>query len=95
MQDDHHHQPSDMALRVKALETLPVDRGIVVPEAVDAILDFYEHWDSTAEIRYLVLLRRPAGTEGLDEAALAALVTRDSMVGTAVLADMAPDGRPA
>lgn len=39
-------------------------------------------WDSTAEVRYLVLPMRPAGTEGMDEAALAALVTRDSMIGT-------------
>src|SRR6266436_1809241 len=37
-------------------------------------------WDSTAEIRYLVLPERPAGTEGLDETALAALVTRDGMI---------------
>jgi nitrile hydratase len=42
-------------------------------------------WDSTAEIRYLVLPERPADTEGLDEDALAALVTRDGMVGTARL----------
>ena len=39
-------------------------------------------WDSTAEVRYLVIPMRPEGTEGLDEAALAALVTRDSMIGT-------------
>ena len=39
-------------------------------------------WDSTAELRYLVIPQRPAGTEGLDEDALAALVTRDSMNGT-------------
>ncbi|MBJ6370155.1 nitrile hydratase subunit alpha [Sedimentitalea arenosa] len=39
-------------------------------------------WDSTAEVRYLVLPMRPAGTDGLDRAALAALVTRDSMIGT-------------
>jgi nitrile hydratase len=39
-------------------------------------------WDSTAEIRYLVVPMRPEGTEGLDEAALADLVTRDSMIGT-------------
>jgi nitrile hydratase subunit alpha len=38
-------------------------------------------WDSTAELRYLVLAERPAGTEGLSEDALAALVTRDSMIG--------------
>ncbi|MGA2953075.1 MAG: nitrile hydratase subunit alpha [Caulobacteraceae bacterium] len=42
-------------------------------------------WDSTAELRYLVIPERPAGTEGLSEAALAALVTRDGMVGTARL----------
>ncbi|WP_028958221.1 nitrile hydratase subunit alpha [Sulfitobacter sp. 20_GPM-1509m] len=39
-------------------------------------------WDSTAEVRYLVIPQRPAGTEGMDEAALMDLVTRDSMIGT-------------
>ena len=41
-------------------------------------------WDSTAEVRYLVVPMRPPGTEGLDEDALATLVSRDSMVGTAL-----------
>jgi nitrile hydratase subunit alpha len=41
-------------------------------------------WDSTAEVRYLVLAERPAGTEGWDEEALAALVTRDAMIGVSV-----------
>jgi nitrile hydratase len=40
--------------------------------------------DSTADMRYLVLPTRPAGTEGMDEAALAALVTRDSMIGVSL-----------
>ena len=40
-------------------------------------------WDSTAEIRYLVLPERPAGTEGMTEEQLAALVTRNAMVGVA------------
>jgi nitrile hydratase subunit alpha len=40
--------------------------------------------DSTADLRYLVLPLRPAGSEGLDEAALAALVTRDCLIGTAL-----------
>ena len=40
-------------------------------------------WDSTAEIRYLVLPERPAGTERLSEEELASLVTRDSMIGVA------------
>lgn len=39
-------------------------------------------WDSTAEVRYLVIPQRPAGTEGLAEQQLAELVTRDSMIGT-------------
>jgi len=39
-------------------------------------------WDSTAEVRYLVVPQRPSGSELLDEAALAKLVTRDSMIGT-------------
>jgi nitrile hydratase subunit alpha len=40
-------------------------------------------WDSTADMRYMVLPERPAGTEGLDERQLAALVTRDAMLGVA------------
>ena len=43
-------------------------------------------WDSTAEIRYLVLPERPAGTEGLTEEQLAEIVTRDSMIGVARVA---------
>ncbi len=47
-------------------------------------------WDSTAEIRYVVVPMRPPGTDGLDEAALAALVTRDSMIGTGLALPPAP-----
>lgn len=50
--------------------------GVTLPETTRIRV-----WDSTAEIRYLVVPERPAGTEGMDEAALAALVTRDSMIG--------------
>lgn len=39
-------------------------------------------WDSTAEVRYLVIPQRPPGTDGLGEDELAALVSRDSMIGT-------------
>ena len=192
---DHEHQtvPSDPALRVKALESLLVEKGLVDRAALDALIDAYEHkigprngarvvarawsdpkykqrllrdadaaiaelgyggmqgehmvaventakvhnlvvctlcscypwpvlglppvwyksapyrsrsvidprgvlrefgldlredvevrvWDSTAEIRYLVVPERPAGTEGMSEETLAALVTRDAMVGVA------------
>ena len=194
--DEHgQHPPSDMELRVKALESLLVEKGLVDPAALDAIVDHYEHkvgprngarvvakawvepdyrahlerdataavaelgysgrqgehmvalfntpavhnmvvctlcscypwpvlglppvwyksapyrsravidprgvlaefgvtlppeigvrvWDSTAEVRYLVIPERPAGTEALSEEALAALVTRDGMIGTARL----------
>jgi len=201
---DHDHQavPSDVALRVKALESLLVEKGMVDPAAIDATVDLYENrvgprngarvvarawvdpayrkrllneatgtaaiaelgysgaqgeymivlentpkvhnlvvctlcscypwptlglppawyksapyrsravidprgvleefglelandvevrvWDSTAEIRYLVLPERPAGTERMSEEELAALVTRDSMVGVAKV--KAPQG---
>jgi len=192
MDHDHQELPSDPALRVMALESLLVEKGLVDPAALDALIDHYEHkvgprngarvvarawldpafkqrlladassavaelgyvsqgrehlvvlentperhnlvvctlcscypwpvlglpptwyksapyraravkdprgvlaefgvtlpasteirvFDSTAEVRYLVIPRRPAGTEGLGEAELAALVTRDSMIGT-------------
>jgi nitrile hydratase subunit alpha len=194
---DHDHQaaPSDLALRVAALESLLVEKGLVDPTALDLLVDTYEHrigprngakvvarawidpaykarllenataaiaelgfgglqgehmiaventpkvhnlvvctlcscyplpilglppvwyksapyrsravldprgvlaelgltlaseteirvWDSTAEIRYLVLPERPAGTEHLNEEQLASLVTRDAMIGVAVV----------
>lgn len=50
--------------------------GTDVPEGVELSVH-----DSTADVRYLVVPRRPAGTEGMSEGALAALVTRDSMIG--------------
>jgi nitrile hydratase subunit alpha len=54
--------------------------GLELPEEAEVRV-----WDSTAELRYLVLPERPAGTEQLSEEQLAALVTRDSMVGVAKL----------
>jgi nitrile hydratase subunit alpha len=193
--DDHDHQaiPSDLTLRVKALESLLVEKGLVDPAALDALIDMYQHkvgprngarvvarawvdpaykqrlltdatsaiaelgfsggqgehmvvventatvhnlvvctlcscypwptlglppvwyksapyrsravidprgvlrefganvpadvevrvWDSTAEVRYLVLPERPAGSEKMSEDELAALVTRDAMIGVA------------
>jgi len=42
-------------------------------------------WDSTSEVRFMVLPERPAGTEGMSEEELAALVTRDSMIGVTKL----------
>jgi nitrile hydratase len=165
--DDSHDLPSDPALRVKALESLLVEKGFVDPAALDALVEAYETkigphvgarvvarawtnlvvctlcscypwsvlglpptwyksapyrsravidprgvlrefgvelpeeteirvWDSTAELRYMVVPERPAGSEGLSEEALAALVTRDSMIGTALArAPAADEGAPA
>ena len=53
------------------------DFGISLPDAAQIRV-----WDSTAEIRYLVIPQRPAGTDNLSEDELATLVTRDSMIGT-------------
>jgi nitrile hydratase len=53
------------------------DFGVTLPAAKEIRV-----WDSTAEIRYLVLPERPAGTEGWSEEQLATLVTRNSMIGT-------------
>ena len=193
---DHSTVPSDPALRVKALESLLVEKGLVEPTALDAIVEYYEHkvgprngarvvarawtdpayktrlltdataaiaelgysgrqgehmvaventpavhnivvctlcscypwpvlglppawyksaayrsrsvieprvvlrefgldlpdeievrvWDSTAEVRYLVLPERPAGADAMTEEQLMALVTRDSMIGVAQVA---------
>jgi nitrile hydratase len=203
--EDHVHQdvPSDMALRVKSLESLLVEKRLVDPAALDALVDMYEHkvgprngarvvarawtdpaykrrlltngpaavgelgysgwqgqeltvventpkvhnlivctlcscypwpvlglppvwyksapyrsrvvidprgvlrelgtevpadvevrvWDSTADQRYMVLPERPAGTEALSEDALAALVTRDAMIGVAKVMPPQTGGR--
>jgi nitrile hydratase subunit alpha len=60
--------------------------GLSLDETVDVHV-----WDSTAELRYLVLPERPAGTEHLTEEQLAALVTRDAMVGVARVSAMPQD----
>jgi nitrile hydratase len=61
-------------------------RGVLKEFGVDLSEDAeIRVWDSNAELRYLVLPQRPAGTEGMSEEQLAELVTRDSMIGTAVV----------
>jgi nitrile hydratase len=52
------------------------DFGVTVPDEVEIRV-----WDSTAEVRYLVIPQRPEGTDGWSEERLAELVTRDSMIG--------------
>jgi len=62
-----------------------IDPRGVLKELGEAVTDDVEVrvWDSTAELRYLVLPERPAGTEGWTEEELAGIVTRDSMIGVA------------
>lgn len=60
------------------------EMGVALPEEVEVRV-----WDSTAEMRYLVIPERPAGTEGWREAELAALVTRDSMIGAGLVSSPA------
>ncbi|HSK61122.1 MAG TPA: nitrile hydratase subunit alpha [Actinomycetospora sp.] len=73
-----YKDPAYRAGMVRTPRRVLREMGLEVPEGRDI-----QVWDSSAEVRYLVLPRRPAGTEDLDAEALAALVTRDAMVGVA------------
>jgi nitrile hydratase subunit alpha len=67
-------------------------RGVLKELGLDLANDVEVRvWDSTAEIRYLVLPERPAGTEAMDEAQLATLVSRDAMIGVAKVTAPATD----
>ena len=63
--------------------------GLELPQNVEVRV-----WDSTAELRYMVLPERPPGTETLTEAQLAALVTRDAMIGVGKIAAPSAAARP-
>ncbi len=65
------------ARAVRAPRAVLAEFGVHLPEGQTVRV-----WDSTAEIRYLVIPQRPEGTEGWETGALAALVTRDAMIGT-------------
>ena len=72
-----------MSYRARAVSeprAVLADFGVAVPADTSVRV-----WDSTAEVRYLVMPMRPAGTDVLNEADLAALVTRDGMIGTALV----------
>jgi len=64
------------------------EMGLTIAEDVEVRV-----WDSSAEIRYLVLPERPGGTDGWDETRLATLVTRDAMIGVARAATPAGEDR--
>ncbi|MEA2782184.1 MAG: nitrile hydratase subunit alpha [Rhodospirillaceae bacterium] len=75
-----YKDPPYRSRMVREPRLLLAELGCLIDDSVDT-----QVWDSSAEARYLVLPERPAGTDGLSEQALAALVTRDSMIGVARL----------
>jgi nitrile hydratase len=75
-----YKDPPYRARMVREPRALLAEMGCPLPEEVEIRV-----WDSSAEVRYLVLPQRPPATAGMTEAELAASVTRDSMIGVARL----------
>ncbi|HKA93691.1 MAG TPA: nitrile hydratase subunit alpha [Acidimicrobiia bacterium] len=73
-----YKSPPYRSRMVREPRALLAEMGCEVPEDVEIRV-----WDSSAEVRYLVLPERPAATDGVGEAELAALVSRDAMIGVA------------
>ena len=76
-----YKEPAYRSRLVRAPRQLLAEMGLKLLERVEIRV-----WDSSAEVRYLVLPERPAGTERLNEAELASLITRDAMIGVAHVA---------
>ena len=75
-----YKSPPYRARAVRDPRGVLADFGVELPAETEVRV-----WDSTAELRYLVLPRRPSGTEGMGEEELATLVTRDSMIGVGLV----------
>ena len=75
-----YKSPPYRSRMVREPRALLAEMGCTLPDDTEIRV-----WDSSAEVRYLVLPERPVGTDALDEAGLAALVTRDGMIGVARL----------
>ncbi len=75
-----YKSPPYRARAVKEPRAVLAEFGVALPDGKEVRV-----WDSTAEMRYLVIPERPAGTEGWSEEQLAAIISRDSMIGTAVV----------
>ncbi|MEC3862451.1 nitrile hydratase subunit alpha [Mesobacterium sp. TK19101] len=71
-----YKSPAYRSRAVREPRAVLAEFGVSLPESTGIHV-----WDSTAEVRYLVIPERPEGSEGMDEQALAVLVTRDSMIG--------------
>jgi nitrile hydratase len=73
-----YKSPPYRARMVREPRTVLAEMGCDVPDDVEIRV-----WDSSAEVRYLVLPERPGGTDGSSEEELAAAVSRDTMIGVA------------
>jgi nitrile hydratase len=73
-----YKSPAYRSRIVREPRAVLAEMGLELPPSVEVRV-----WDSSAEVRYIVLPSRPPGTEGLSEAELAALVSRDAMIGVA------------
>jgi nitrile hydratase len=73
-----YKMPAYRSRAVSEPRALLREMGLEVPEGREIRV-----WDSSAEMRYMVLPRRPAGTEGLSETELVPLITRDALIGVA------------
>jgi nitrile hydratase len=73
--------PEYRARAVREPRAILREFGVALPDDVAVKV-----WDSSSEVRYLVLPKRPDGTEGMSEEELTKLVTRDSMIGTGLAA---------
>ena len=76
---DWYKSPPYRARVVREARALLVEMGLQIPDGVAIRV-----WDTSGETRYLVLPARPAGTEDFSEEQLAALVTRESMIGVSL-----------
>ena len=83
-----YKSPPYRARMVREPRALLREMGLDLPEAIEIRV-----WDSSAEIRYMVLPERPTGSDGKSEAELAALVSRDAMIGVARVAPPAAGAR--
>jgi nitrile hydratase len=80
-----YKDPGYRSRMVREPRALLAELGLTLDDDVEIRV-----WDSSSEVRYMILPERPAGTEGLSEEELAALVTRDAMVGVAKVAGAGP-----
>lgn len=75
-----YKDPAYRSRVVKEPRQVLTEMGVTLDESVEVKV-----WDSSAEVRYMVLPQQPPGSESMDEAALTELVTRDAMIGVATL----------